>query len=188
MFSLWVLRERDQIIASASLGEVEKIEFLESCTIKPLNHSSTSLWYHRSWSMLFSTYDLENGWRFSKKDAALPNIEIMEFLCPAFFSCFMFFFFKHPRIPVALLGTAFSKNLCSSDDPFQCSWSLEQKSLPLFLCMTLGLLILKCVGIACVHLTAWSWLPCVSQLYPGCYLLFPSLHIFCNDLIFFQKC
>lgn len=44
------------------------------------------------------------------------------------------------------------------------------------------LLILKRVGVACVHVTMGSWLLCISELYPFCYVPFPSLHVFSSDL------
>lgn len=107
------------------------------------------------------------------KDAALSNTEIMELLCSYFLFLLHIPLFKHPRITVAPLGTEFSTNPCPLDDPFQCFWLPEEKPLSLFLCMTLHLLILKCIGIACVHVTMWSWLPCICELYPFCYLPFP---------------
>lgn len=121
----------------------------------------------------FQHINLKTSYAFLKEDAALPNTEIMELLCSFFLLLLHIPLFKHPRITVAPLGTEFSKNTCPFDDPFQFFRLPEQKSLFLFLCMTLHLLIFKCIGIACVHVTMWSWLLSISELYPFCYLPFP---------------
>lgn len=117
--------------------------------------------------------NLTSGYAFLEEDVALPDTEVMELWCSYFLLLLHIPLFKHPRITVAPLGTEFSKNPCPFDNPFQCFWLPEQQSLSLFLCMTLHLLILKCIGIACVHGTMWSWLLCISDLYPFCYLPFP---------------
>lgn len=49
------------------------------------------------------------------------------------------------------------------------------------------LLILKGVGVAGVHAAMWSWLLCISELYPWCYLPFPSIRVFSSDFYLFQK-